>query len=150
MRGDSVRKIWLGILFSCFMAVPAFAFKADPFKGAYQILSERNPQIESRNFVSIDVDRLEIMWARYAGSPFPDDFESVRNEPAILIRFTNRDTLFFTLEANAMISGTYMAIKGEDQQLEIQARPDGKFDMGVAERQSDGKNKVTIYQLGRM
>jgi hypothetical protein len=148
-KGKIMNKLLLGFLsVLCLLSAShAWAFKSDPFKGAYQIISQTDlrPQASERNFVNIDVDALEIMWARYASSSFPADLEDLRREPAIIVKFTNRDLLFFTLEANALIGNNFMSLRGDDSQVEIQLRPDGQYDLGVIE-----KGKKTLYLIRRM
>lgn len=140
-----MKKFLLAFMVGALAVTNAWAFKSDPFKGAYEIVSESNIAANERNFVNVDVDALEVMWARYASSSFPADLEDLRREPAIIVKFTNRDLLFFTLEANAFIGNNFLALKGQDSQMEMQARPDGRFDLGVMD-----KGKKSLYILRRM
>lgn len=134
-------------------AFTSFAFaSAEPFKGAFEIVSRREAApAESRNperaFFSLDVDTLQRIWARYASGGFPADYEDLKNERALLIRFNERDLLFFTLEQSAVfIGGTFMGVSnGPDKRLELRSRPDGKFDLAVQE----GK-RVTFYVISRI
>lgn len=132
--------------FALFSAGQAYAFKSDHFKGSYQVISQDNaPVTGPRQFVSLDVDRLEVMWSRYASGAFPADLEPLRSEPTMLIRFTGRNTTFFTLEGNALITATYMSVRTEDGQYEMRLRPDGKFDVAVTE-----KDVTTFYVFARL
>jgi hypothetical protein len=137
-------------LFAVLCAFPlfagnAFAFKATPFKGAYQIVSQSAPAALDRQLMSIDVDTLEVMWAKYASGPFPTNLEDIKNEGTILVHFGNRDTSFFTLEANCMISANYMSIHDDDKDMEIRTRPDGNYDLAVTE-----KNVTAFYVLHKL
>jgi hypothetical protein len=126
--------------FLFFTTPSAYAFKSSPFQGAYEINSQQTPGTLDRQFVSIDVERLQVMWARYASGPLPANLESAKDEPTLLIRFTGRDTSFFALEANALIANGYMSLRSDDSQFELKVRPDGKYDMAVVD-----KGVVTIY-----
>ncbi|MGE3261238.1 MAG: hypothetical protein AB7K68_05625 [Bacteriovoracia bacterium] len=131
--------------FLFFSVTDAHAFKSSHFKGSYQIISEGGLALAERQFVSIDVDTLEVMWSRYASGSFPANLEDLRLEPTLLIRFTGRDTNFFALEQNALIVPNYMSLRSEDKQFEIRTRADGKYDMAVTE-----KNTSTLYLISRM
>jgi hypothetical protein len=127
-----------------FSAGSAHAFKSSPFKGAYEINSQQAPAALDRQFLSIDVDTLEVMWARYAGGAFPPNLENAKSQPTLLIRFTGRDTNFFALEGNALIANGYMSLRSDDKQFEIRLRPDGKYDVAVVD-----KGVSTVYVVSR-
>lgn len=142
-----MKKFFLALVFAglFFSFSDAWAFKSSAFKGSYQVLSAQGPAALDRQFLSFDVDTLEVMWSRYASGSFPANLEDIRFEPTILVRFTNRDISFFTLEANCLVAGNYISIRSDDGGLEMASRADGKFDLVVVE-----KNVATRYLLNRL
>lgn len=124
--------IMAGLFFSNF----ANAYKADPFKGWYKVLSKTNSEVSIRaddpQYMLIDVDTLGGIWAKYADGPLPPDLEPYREEPTILAAFTDRETVFLTFEKNAMIANGYLAIQGSGtNMMELGLRGDNNYNLGV-------------------
>jgi hypothetical protein len=130
-------------LFLLLPSLQAFAFDSSHFKGWYEVLSRRDLSPSTKQYLLVDVDRLEVLWARYVDAPFPPDLEQYRSEPSILAAFTERDLSFFLLERSALISNDYLAFSGANgDRFELKRRADGKFDLGVRD-----KDRVSIYLL---
>jgi hypothetical protein len=135
MNGSRVRLL-IVLALVCLFPLEAFASRAAPFKGWYEILSrsDRGAAPLERAYFLLDADILGAIWERYADGPLPEDLEQYRNEPSILAGFTNRSLIFLGLERGALIGNGYLAIHGGDgESLELRRRPDGRFDMAVKE-----------------
>lgn len=143
-------------IFSVFLMVTlfmssldAFAYRADRFKGWYPILSRTDKANEpadprQKEYMLLDVDTLENIWTKYGDGKLPPDLVPIRGEPSIIVGFTNRKTLFLTLEKNVMQNDTYLAIRSSNgNTFEISLRADGNADMAVRDN-----NQVSIYLLG--
>jgi hypothetical protein len=99
-----------------------------------------------RDYMIVDVDTLGGIWEKHSNRPLPPDLEPYREEPSILVTFTDRDTQFLTFERSAMIGATFLAISGSDNdRMELSKRADGGYDLGIRE-----KNAVTLYNLRRI
>jgi hypothetical protein len=126
----------------------ASAFKADHFKGIYPVISEHSAkpaglEPEPQKVMVCDNDTVGNIWAHWGEGELPADLVPLKDHPALLLGFTFRDSLFFTLEENALIGPEHMAVPGANgKQLEIRRRPDGHFDVAV----KDGA--VTFYEMG--
>lgn len=132
----------LALALSFFGTPSAWAGRAEPFKGIYDILSQQDRSTTQPIFL-LDNDTLGNIWAKYAEGPLPADLEQYRNEPSIIAGFNNRDLLFFGLERGALIADGFLALQGGDgEQLELSRRPDGQYDMAVKE-----KGRITLYLL---
>lgn len=128
--------------FSLFGACSAWAGRAEPFKGIYNIVWQQDRTATQPIFL-LDNDTLGNIWAKYAEGPLPADLEQYRNEQSIIAGFNNRDLLFFGLERGALIADGFIALQGGDgEQLELARRPDGQYDMAVKER-----GRITLYLL---
>ncbi len=122
-------------------AVNALAFKADGFKGIYPILSPTTPGIDS--YIIIDTNTLGILWSKYSTAPLPDDLASVKDEPAIIAAFTNRNLMFLTLESTAVVGTNFLHLLGDNTEFELVRQANGQSNVGVAE---DGN--LSNYLLG--
>ena len=132
----------LALALSVFIPSQVWAGRAEPFKGIYDILSQHDRSATQAIFL-LDNDTLGNIWAKYAEGPLPADLEQYRNEPSIIAGFNNRDLLFFGLERGALIADGFLALQGGDgEQLELNRRADGQYDMAVKE-----KGRITLYLL---
>lgn len=122
----------------------AKANRADAFEGIYEILERRDLATKANPLFLLDADTLGNIWTKYANGKLPADLEKYRNEPSVIAGFSDRDTLFLTLEKNAFIANGYIALPGSDgNKLELRRAAGGQSDMAVEEA-----GKVTIYKLG--
>lgn len=120
----------------------AWANRAEPFEGIYQIISQTDRSAAPPVFL-LDADTLGNLWGRYAEGPLPADLEPYRQEPSIIAGFNNRDLIFFGLERGALIMDGFLAMDGgPGERLELRRRPDGQYDMGVSEN-----GRVSVYLL---
>lgn len=136
---------FIGVFFCATLS--AFAGKADPYRGVYDILSRQDKGAlevpkEAPIFL-FDTDTLGKLWEKYAEKPLPPNLEQYRNEPSILAGFSDRNTIFLALEKSIFFGNGYISIPGGDNdRLEMRRRPNGQFDMAVQEH-----NVVSIYVL---
>lgn len=141
-------KTILVILLGFFISIQSWAYKADPFKGWYQILSgmtqpSEKLQMDEKKYMFIDSDLLKNIWTKYADGPLPKDLEEYKDEPSILVAFTHRDTLFLSLERGALFGNGYLAIQGSgNNMMELARKPDANFDLGLREN-----NQISRYLL---
>lgn len=140
---------FLAVLFLSLTSLPAMAFQADHFKGAYAVLKEQVKASGKRDepappkYFICDVDTVANIWAKYGEGDLPESLQKVKNEPSILAGFNFRQGLFFTLEANALIGPEYMTLGGaNNDRLEIRHRSDGHYDLAVRI-----EGVVNIYEL---
>jgi hypothetical protein len=99
------------ILSLFFSQLPAHAFKADHFKGIYEVFSEhiRSTPRADKKYVVVDVDTVANIWAKYAEGDLPADLQPIKDEGSILVGFTFRGGLFFNLERTALIGDSLSA-----------------------------------------
>jgi len=132
---------------SLFLSAPhAHAFKADHFKGLYEVISEQGilPGRADKKYVLCDVDTVGNIWAKYAEGELPADLVKIKDEPSILVGFTFRTGLFFNLEANALIGGESLAMPGPGTNtLQLKRKNDGNYELGMRI-----DNVVTFFNLG--
>lgn len=135
----SLITLLLSLLFG---QIPAHAFKADHFKGLYEVTGEHARA--DKKYVVVDVDTVANIWAKYAEGALPPSLEPIRDEPSILVGFTFRDGLFFNLERSALIGPDSLAMPGnETDTMQLTRRGDGTYELGVRI-----KGAVTFYNLG--
>ena len=140
-----MKKLLASLFLTLALLLPAnsWALQASGFKGVYDILSQQNTTLAPLPFFLFDNDTVGNIWAKYGEGDLPADLERLRHEPAILAGFSNRSTLFFTLEKAAVIADNFISVPGGNgEQLELRRRPDGQFDMAVGEN-----NRVSLYLL---
>lgn len=134
-------------LTSFFLLTPsAHAFRADHFKGIYEVLGEQsNPTAgEDKKYVICDVDTVANIWAKYANGDLPADLVKIKNEPSILLGFTFRNGLFFNLEAAALVGENLLAMPGgKNDTMQLKRINDDSYELGVRI-----DNVVTFYNLG--
>ncbi len=135
----------VAILGALIFSSSAFAFQADHFKGAYEVISEANPFSEAeKKYVICDVDTVANIWAKYAEGDLPPDLHPIKDKASILLGFTFRSGIFFNLEANALIGADMLAMPGaKTDRLQLKRRADNTFELAV--RIND---VVNFYNLG--
>lgn len=122
------------VLFTLAFTNIAHAHRADPFKGWYKVLTKTNA--EDSQYVFVDVDTLGGIWQKYGEGPMPPSWEPHKDEPSILVAFTDRDTIFLALEKNSVIANGYLALQGAGTDiLELGKRPDNNYNMGVKDNE---------------
>lgn len=134
------------ILSLFFSQLPAHAFKADHFKGIYEVFSEhiRSTPRADKKYVVVDVDTVANIWAKYAEGDLPADLQPIKDEGSILVGFTFRGGLFFNLERTALIGDSSLAMPGaKTDTMQLTRKADGTFELGVRI-----DNLVTFYNLG--
>jgi hypothetical protein len=144
------KNLGLLVFLGLFLAWPleGFAQRAVAFKGWYEILRSGPTPQESllpqrKEYFLLDADTLGVIWARYARDPLPADLEHLRNEPTVIAGFTDRDTLFLTLEANALVGDNFLALSGAEKRLELARAPGGaSSDLAVSDK------GLTFFKLG--
>lgn len=140
---NTIRTIYTALLFMM-ISISAHAFKASPFKGLYEVLSEKSSAQKhamDKKYVVIDVDTLEGIWAKYADGPLPSDLEKYKDEPSILVGFTFRNTIFLSLERGAMIGDGYLSLRTDEDVMELVRSPSG-YRLAVSE-----KGQLSVYEL---
>ncbi len=131
--------LFLGLVFS---APAAHAFKADHFKGIYEVRAEHGR--EDKKYVLCDVDTVANIWIKYSEGELPADLIPIKDEPSILLGFTFRSGLFFNLEANALVGDSTLAMPGgKNNTMRLARKSDGTYELGVRI-----DNVVTFYDLG--
>lgn len=116
------------VFFAFLLLAPllATAGQADVFRGAYEI---QQPASDPKEYMLVDSDRLEALWARRFEGPMPPDFESLRQELTVLVYFTSTKFMLLTLESGAIFTPGYMGLMGGNgDRFEMRARGDGTFD----------------------
>ena len=139
----SLITLLLSLLFG---QLPAHAFKADHFKGLYEVISEQSRAAErpDKKYVVVDVDTVANIWAKYAEGELPADLQPIKDEPSILLGFTFRNGIFFNLERSALIGPDSLAMAGNGTNtMQLTRRGNGTYELGVRI-----DNVVTFYNLG--
>ncbi|MCO5142664.1 MAG: hypothetical protein M9962_06205 [Oligoflexia bacterium] len=131
-------------LFFIFGLSKAQAFQTDNFKGTYDVLSKQELNLLNSPFVLYDVDRLEIIWAKYSDDALPPDLVKHKDEPTIIVGFSHEPILFLTFERNALVGSGYVAIQGNgNDRLELKLNPNQQNELAL---RKDGR--VFYYRLG--
>lgn len=136
-RGREIRMKALLIAMMALLATPSLSWagRAEHFKGWYEILAgaqQEDPQQPQRQFMLLDNDTLANIWARYSKDPLPENLQEIKEEPTIIVAFTDRNVLFLTLERGSTIGPDFLSISGAGtNQLEMKRAADGSYDMAM-------------------
>jgi hypothetical protein len=143
----AIKALGISTLLVLAATTQAWAGRADPFKGVYDILERKDTQagvvsLETPFFL-FDADTLENIWAKYSNSPYPANLEPYRKEPSIIAGFSDRPTLYLNLEKSIFFGNGYISIPGDgNDRLEMRRRFTGEYDMAVREG-----NVLSMYVL---
>lgn len=152
---EKMKKAFLSLSLILLFLSPlhASAFKADPFRGAYEVLSggkSRRDQSSrapgQKKYLIVDVDTLANIWTKYGSGPLPADLIPYKDEPSIIAGFTFRDFLILSLERASLIGNGYLSVKAGESALELRRRPDGGFDGAVLENQNVSRYLLSAPQ----